>query len=91
MHADDQFLGIAAPDHRLHREAVDSAGRLFLYPRPDIGRRMPRTLRVAQVEHDAADVGFVRNAAGQQFDHYCRRGLQQPFGRDRHFVLSQRG
>ena len=60
--AEDQFVAALVLDHLLHRQALDARIRPALPgPRQDgLGRRQQQFLR-ADVEHDAADVGLVRD------------------------------
>ena len=68
-YARDQFAAVRAADHWMHGHAFDPRLRhLARDPRHHLARRLHRCLGRADVEHDAADVGLVRDVARHDLD-----------------------
>ncbi len=81
-HAQNQFLRMFAHHHRLDGIALDiGLRRVLANPALDLGGRRAGRLGRAQIEHDAADIRFVRDRLRQQLHHHVFVVLQKPGGR----------
>ena len=67
--ADDQLVRVRPADHRLHHKAVDPGlGRCLGDARAHRLDRRADLDSVRKIEGDAADIGLVRNVAGEDLD-----------------------
>ena len=104
--AQHQFARIGPPHHGMDGDAVDPRlGRLDRDPIQHLARRVDHLFDRAQVEHDAAEIGFVDDVARHDFhdaaavaaEHQPRdfrrffRRARQPGGGDRNVIGFEQG
>ena len=59
---------------------IRASGRSFLRPRQNVGGRAAHGIGIGEIEHDAADVGFVDDVARHDLEHDGRALREQRLG-----------
>ena len=77
--AQDQFACLLPQYHRLHDDAGNPRlGTQRFRPRDNIGRCAAHGVGIGEIEHHAADIGFVNDVARHDLEHDGRTLREQP-------------